>query len=452
MAGVTLVELMIGMVVSSIVLLSIGVAVSSIGEQFGAALTERRMKDSISSVFALFERDVRAFGRGIPPDLLTKGPVNIALVQADIHWVYENIFRDINATNAPDQIWFSGAGMDAGTDGERTSFVVDYAAPDITALRMDGRGVLMHYTAGAPASAPSDLVDPAVYSGFGLGIPPSYISILNPSSGFISAAPLALAAIVPLSNSFGEDDLLQLTLQNPGALASTPVPGQQIFLSKAIRNGDGTISAPQHLQQARWYWIADAADPEVGTLYRQLVADPVAPVSVNPTIDGMPVLDNVVDFQVAYLVWPCDGLRPVWTDHLLNSNTNSGMFSGAPFRSGNAYPVRADRLLALRERLMSIRVTIMVREAQPRPRLFDEIFGTGNPQAFRNEDRQLADGAGINGDYRHFVMQQVYDPVSFRVSTSADDPGETFPKVRSVAADNATQDPLSGACTGRKQN
>lgn len=449
--GFTLVELMTGMAASAIILLAVAMTVASIGEQYGATFAERRMRDSLNAVLALLERDIRVTGRGLPPDLLTQGPINLAVSQAEIAWFYNNLFRDVNSTNAPDQLWLSGAGMDASPNSERTSFVVGYANPNLTILRSDGGGVPAAWTAGLPSTAATDLPDVALFAGFGLGLPMFYVSILNQQSGFLSAAPLAIQAIAPVANALGEHDQYTITLQNPADLAAQPQAGQQVFFSQVIRNADGTYSTPEHLQQARWYWVASAADPNVGTLYRHLVADPTDPPSGNPTVDGVPVLDNVVDFQVAFLVWPCGAAGPTWIDHALDAGSGSGHFAGAPYRAGNSAANMADRLLALRERLMAVRVTFLLREALPKPGLLDDVFGPA-PQAFVNEDRALNPGAQIDNDYRHFVVQRIYDPVALRVSTSSEDPDENFPKVRSIAVDASTRDLSTGVCTGRRQS
>ena len=449
--GFTLVELMISMVVAAGLLTTIAMAVASLAETYGASYAERQMKDSVETALRLLEGDIRRVGRALPADVLGAGPLDMLPHQALVQFLYQNLVRDINSNNQPDQLWLSGAGMDGSPTAERSSYVADYdpATGVLRVIRMDGDGVPDQYV--PPSTAPSDPEDPALFAGHNFGgLAPLYVTISHPMAAFRSPAPLPIQTLTPVANLFGEHSHFDLQLLNIATLAAPPQAGDMVWYQRVVRNLDGTFSAPQHMQQARWYWVPDPADPNVGSLYRQLVADPADPISPTPELDGVPILDNVVDFQVAFLIWPCGGAAPIWVDHLLDGQSNTGAFSGAPFLTGVIYSAQADRLMALRERLMAVRVSILLREANPRPNTITDLFGAAGPSSFQVEDRTLNPGAPIDGRYRHFLIQQVYDPVLLRLSTDPDDPLQTFPRVRSAAVDAATFDGNTGACRGRR--
>jgi hypothetical protein len=160
------------------------------------------------------------------------------------------------------------------------------------------------------------------------------------------------------------------------------------------------------------------------------------------------MLSDVVDFQVAYLVWRCGAAQPAWVYDIWNRTAGSGEFLGAGYDPRPGAVGVAGRFMAMRERLIAIRVTLLLRSRERRP-----DAGAGGLMAAsasadaKIENHTIALGT-LDRGYAYWTVQQVFDPINFRLRQPVDSANAEFSWVRTAVEDQRKRTTF-GWCSDR---
>ena len=469
--GFTLVELMISMLVSSVIVVAIAFFVADTGRQIAKSEHEQLAKNDLMGVLSLMERDIQRTGVGLPLDAPVQDVLQgLPSLRYELNALMNFSIRDIdpNATggDGSDELFLGGPGIQLGSSGSLFHIVTDGEAETgfadrVRVARHDGFNVPANYAAGGSP------LDPLTVG----GSPVEFISIVSSQGNWRVQKPLEISGIAALNNGTA-DDRLELTYDNAAARANTDAVSQEGDLVFYYRGGMTAKYEESLVPMVRWY--LDKGGNRTGTIYRQIIPNPGLPTwDGTSTVPAMPdtsvrtadanrqttpILSNVVDFQLSYLVWPCQSGGPTWVDHLIDEETGTGEFAAAWGGSIGSYNNNldpegiADRYMALRGRLMAVRVSIILEQdisadtaAAAGDR--DPTFPNGVVGALTVENHVNA-AADFDPDKRYLSIQQTFDPTNLRLKTPVSGL-EPFPPIRENAMDAQTFDASNGFCKGK---
>lgn len=413
-AGFTIIELSIASVISAIVIVAAGQFVASIGADSARQHVEQQATDNAQAALAILGRDILQAGYGIPQAVAVQSAIEINTVQ--MGWIWRHIIQDADngaanplfplpSTRQSDVIKLGGMGMDLVATGSRVNVVsADFAGGlngPLQLARWDRAG----FSYGGTQVAN---LDPQ---------PGDVISVLNQAQGWRSNLPFIVAGATT-----------QTTVGVLDLYATAPMPqiqeGDFVYTVRAHGGAASPMAAPWLLQSATWYLDND------GVLIRRYHPDPEN--AAGDFVD-IPVLRDVVDFQIAYQVWPCGGAAPIWIDDL------SGHFLGGNYVPGVA---NAKTFMSIRERLMAIRVSMLLRIDSAG--IQETLFAT-NAQDSLSVENHLADGLDRVGS-SYLLVSEVFDPINLRVKTGTNNQ-VAYPRIVSVALDTRTR--TGGVCDPR---
>lgn len=413
--GFTLIELMVASLISAVVVVGAASYLGNIGTRSARAYTEAIVKDDVLATLNALKRDILLAGTGIPEDLMALDPIALATSggEATAAFIADAVIRDQDAVGptGADSLTVGGVALDSG--GPRTGVVIaeSVLANQVAVSRQDSIAIAELYDPAKPS-----YLDP---------VEGDYISVLDPADGWRSASPLLIRNVGWNSLNIGRFDITVA-----GNFAPLPFYDEVAIYQRAV-NG----IAPGHLQQARWALAITAGD-QTGNLERTHIQD-AANASVS-ALAPVVMLDNVVDFQVSFLVWSCGDAEPTWTDHLWDAVADTGEFSTASCYNPNPGGIGdADRFMAMRARLSGVRVTIVLREREPRAdgRAADNPqFDPGLPGQITVDNNTRT---GLDTRYRYYVVEQVFDPYNLRLKTATSGT-ELYPPVRDLSMAQAT--------------
>jgi len=465
-AGFTLVELMVVTVISSVILLAGTQFLASFGQRVGEQTAEQRMQDQTTITMDLLERDVARAGLGIPIRLMQSivasngrpaafganidcsgGSARIDL-DTQAQWVRRFTFRDINND--------ASGNLDGG---------VPHASPgdklaDTDELFVGGVGLNYTQTSGKIAPVmPANLVNDSSngriflarsdFSGGGAAfadaaaafdpraqVPNEYISVVDGVHGWYNSSngPNAIQNVAPSSLGFSDVDgispLWEVTFDGDDLACRPQTQSDGAPMAYFLRGGSG--QPPWFLQLAHWYLRDD------NVLVRRFCHDPGrAPQDCRDT----PVMDGVLDFQVAFEVWRCgDGGPPTWV-HWLEGHFFEGaeLNAGADYADGfNNLHGLGHRFEAMRSRLHGVRATLLVEWDRTQPSSSVGRVLPPGQTSITIEDRTIT---GLDPNRRYALVELMMDPANLRnrnrppLSANAT---SSFGRVNSQQADLAT--------------
>lgn len=417
-AGFTIAELAVASTIAAIVIVAAGQFVASVGADSARQHVEQKAADNARAALSVFGRDVLQTGFGIPQAVPVQSALDMNVVQ--MGWIWNHIIQDADNGNAnplfplpnartSDVIKLGGVGMDLVSTGSRVNVVAaDFVGGvngPLQLVRWDQAG----FAYGGNRTA--DL-DPQ---------PGDRLIILSQAQGWRGNAPFVVGAAT--------------TEVTPGLLdvfTTAPMPQAQesdyVYTVRAHGGPAAPMAEPWLLQSTTWF-VSDT-----GMLTRRYHPDPEN--EPGDFVD-IPVLRNVEDFQVAYLVWPCGGAGPIWIDDL------SGHFLGGAYVPGVA---NAKTFMSIRERIMAIRATVLLRLETAG---VHETLFTSRGQDTLMVENNLAAGLQREG-FSYVLVSEVYDPINLRVKTGTNNQ-VAYPRIVSPALDARTGggtglcDPRAGA-------
>ena len=417
-AGFTIAELTVASVIAAIVIVAAGQFVASVGADSARQHVEQKAGDNARSALAILGRDVLQAGFGIPQALPVQSALDLDPVQ--MGWIWRYSIQDADNGNAnplfplpnaqtSDVLQLGGIGMDLVATGSRVNVVAaDFpggANGPLQLARWDQAG----FSYGGTAVAN---LDPQ---------PGDYMVILSQAQGWRANIPFIVAAAT--------------TEVTPGLLdvyTTAPMPQVQesdyVYTVRAHGGAAAPMAVPWLMQTSTWFVDAN------GTLTRRYHPDPEN--QPGDFVD-IPVLRNVADFQVAYQVWPCGGAAPIWIDDL------SGHFLGGSYEPGIA---NAKTFMSIRERLMAIRATILLRVESGG--IHDTLFASRGQTDLQVENNLVA-GLQREG-VSYALISEVFDPINLRIKTGTNNQ-VAYPRIVSPALDVRTGggtglcDPRAGA-------
>ena len=414
----TLVEAMVAMVIAAIFLLSSSFLVSSIGGETSRAEARQRVKDDVAVAISILRSDVENAGTGMPYDVAVQNPLlDLPTLETDLETLAWYTIYDLDANNGPDELYLGGAAIQSGWVGGLGMIVVDDGPNFIDVARIDGPEFPVTYVAGGCNSSGDPYVPGAV-----CGQPePIYFNLMGPS-GWVYQDPVAIESIIeaPVGDS------LRINYVDPGPRGlRTPSPGQVVNFYRNVFNG-GLQVVPRSVPMARWYLDQPNGVGTRGTLMRETrfvspgvnAGDPPTPPRIGNT---QTILENVVDFQVSFLVWRCN-TGPEWVDHLLDevsaAPAGDGEFDNngsGNYEDGLLVGNLARRYLALRGRLLAVRATLLF-ETNAQATSGDHTFPGGAVGDLTLDNHTIL-GASLDATREYFSAQYSFDPLNIRLKT-----------------------------------
>lgn len=397
-AGFTLVELLISVAVSSIIIVGAAAMLANMGRSSAGEQVEQRTKENAKTALSLLAQDIRHAGYGVPVELPVQRSVDLTGNSADFDRMYNLSIDNVNRTNGADELLLGGIGMDLTPAGTQAHFILDGPSPNTFRIpRVDGfgNGFLMR-----PEVASGDVA--------------LYVTVVDPQKGWQSGdEAVVVDTVSPMTNP----DVIEVEAES--SVSAEQGDYAYFMLGPAS-------SAPGAMQTVRWRLAGD-------TLFREFQNNPPGtPVTY-------PVLDEVVDFQVAYLVWRCNTGGPQWIHDLTDEFKNNA----GGYRAGGGVVARANRFMAMRERLMAIRVSMLIRQPVERYQPNEPWFAAPSDQTYVLEDHS---NDNIDRHFRYLVVEQVIDPINLRLKTGTAGT-QLYPRILNSALDQKTVS--GGTCDAR---
>lgn len=471
--GFTLVELMVATVISVTMILGVSLFMASLGRQSSRMQTEQNQYLNLGVTLTLLKQSVAQMGSGVPWALLGQSPAQMRWPDM-VDWIARYTFTNAdnvavanawggsapNKMPGTDEIWLGGVGMDFTPSSQKVSsafysgaLAAGYTPVDnFVVPRNDLAGGFWNGFSGYHPAPSFDLT-----GGGGLGLAGDQVALFDPEQGWLSCGGGGLN----LNNQYPFGTLTNPSLCGPILVNTATIPGATPALvlvnldassprrfwtslstqgrayAVTMRNptgNPGTTIGP--LQAVHWYLRND------GTLMVRYLPGPgaVCPGECPET----PVLTGVRDFQISYLVWPCQGAAPVWVSNLIYQRTaggEGGYFANPANRFHNA-PAGSllgmmRRLMTMRARLLALRVSLLMEVPGARPE------GYTVPPAITVENHT---NTGLNPQRYYYLVQELMDPVNFRLKLGA----RSYIPIRSATDDAATYNGLfcDALCTG----
>lgn len=474
-AGFTLVELLVATSISVLMILGVSYFMGSLGRQSSRMQQEHNSYLNLEGALALLRRDIAQMGVGIPWGIFGQHPVQLRIPDM-VDWVARYTFNNAdnggvgnawggspgNRMPGSDEIWLGGVGMDLHPSSQKSGLAF-----------VSGAGTGFQ-TYSLFLTARNDLAS-AYWEGYGgvhpqaafdfqgktsLGMPGDQVIIFAPEFGWLSCNTQGIN--LNSAASFGTYnnnptlcgpilvDRVSAAAGYPGALQVVADPtstrafwaNQTTARAYAIATRSTSTSATGNpvavLTAAHWYLRND------GTLMRRVLTN--STVQCNPVqCPEMPILTGVRDFQIAYLLWPCQGTEPIWVSDLLYQRTaggETGYLVNPSNRFATGYPPGSllgimRRMMILRERLLALRISLLIEVPGEKPE------GYTNPGTILVENHV---NSGLNPRSYYYLVQEVMDPTNLRLKSGA----RVYLPIRSVADDLATFNGsfCDAVCTG----
>lgn len=409
-AGFTLVELMISSVIASIIIVAAAAFIARIGSQAAQMQRSQDINDNMSTALHILGQDIMHTGFGFPQAVPVQSPIE--LDQTQMRWIWQTVIQDADngANNAlhgfpsghgGDALWLGGVGFDLSGTSSKVNFLVQDSGMGMPAIQM------AHWTRAADGSV---ALDPLVSD----GVLEEYLFFVSPTLGWRSQNGVRATAVFAPS---------------PGVVEATVNP----VLPVGVQAGDmvyhvrdlapGELPPPWLMQQVVWF-VDDNRN-----LTRRYIPDPQ---NSPGRFADLRVMRNVIDFQVAYQIWPCGGNGPVWVDDLI------GHFTGGNYVPG----LESSRIfMSMRQRLMAIRVSMLVEDTATAS-VLRTFFGGQDEIVLENNVN------AVRTDRDHFLVSQTFDPINLRAKTGTGN-NVSYPRILSQALDQRSRNAGGGICDAR---
>lgn len=447
--GFTLVEAMIAMVIAAIFIVSSSMLVSSIGGETGRNELKQRLRDDVRVALDLLRNDIEMAGTGMPFDVATKDPFfDLPDLESDLEAMSVHSIYDIDRNNGADELFLGGVALQSGWVGSVASVVVGSGAGFVDIARLDGPALPVTYVNGGCNSMGDPYVPGAVCGQPG----PLFFNLMG-SNGWVYQDPLQVETVTKAPAPAVET--LRISYTDPGPrLGKSVAVGQVMNFYRRAYNG-GVAVSPRSIPVARWYLDQPGGAGTSGNLMRELrfvspgngPLDPPTAISVG---NREVILKNVVDFQTSFLVWRCNS-GPEWVNHLFDesaSPSGAGEFdaggTGNYVATANAEG-RAQRYMAMRERLLSVRTSFLLRTDARK--VGDDMTFASGAVADLQLDNHVNGAATLDSTSEYFSTQYSFDPLNLRIKTTE---GSIFPypPVRDSGTD--VQFLMGGVCRGQR--
>lgn len=195
-----------------------------------------------------------------------------------------------------------------------------------------------------------------------------------------------------------------VTLSLP--LPSIPASGTEIY-------GHSPNPSGERLHKVQYAVIDNqnqpTGEPPRGTLSRIRFSNGARQLA-SAGLERLDILDNVLDLQVQFLVYPCDSAvnAPVWLDDPDRQE----------FDIASRYPTELARAVHRRGRVIAVRVSVLVLAQRMLGAGGDGVGGTANIHLQPGQTSIVVQNhtvSGINSENEYILRESVYDPVNYRL-------------------------------------
>lgn len=427
--GFTLIELMVALTVASGLVLAIAQFVGNTAARSGSAERASLRSGNLASALALLRSDIENFGTGLPIDIFTQSRSQLTRpeIVSQINNALLYTISDVNSNSGPDTLTLGGSAT-AWSPAAGKIYLVRRWTPATGKLELY-RPDFIDINPNSWAPGQASYLEPS-YDGLAFF---ERLDVVHPQNGPASSA-LVSAQLI--------------TAPNPGTLTVDVLGGAGAFnlrVPQALdyvflyRNLEG-LPVVSRFPQVQWFINAQ------NQLVRRYIPNPATPGIFADRI----ILNEALDFQLEFLVWRCNTMAPQWVNHLLNEAANSGEFAaGGAYDGGESGIVgRANRYLVLKERLIAIRTTLLVREPRTPGTVANEDAFIGGSNNIVVQDRTLTVSPTNRTAFNYFIAEQIADPLNFRIKTSIGSQ-ENFPPIRYAALDQWSHQGTGVCVAGR---
>lgn len=383
--GFTLVELMVVIVMSSVILL--GALEFTTFQQYRSAELSRRIENQTNVMIALQQigrdifqagfgaMDIPTASAGTPPEIMAN---DLALANLDGGLSGTQLFN-----KSVGGVWPTVAGSDEL----------------ILAATSYGRAPVANRFAHVVSGSTQTSLVLADYGNDPFQ-PGDSIILFAPNRSAYPKFPLQqIYKIAGVATYPGNPNLYTVQLAIP--LPSVPADGTIVF---------GVVPNParEKLYKVQ-YAVIDggnqpSGEPPRGELRRIRFLNGASSYAAS-TWEALPLLSNVLDFQVQFLVFPCNvgASAPVWMD---SPDTTEFVVGGS------AYPDDLSRIVHRRARILAVRVTLLV-EAERKIRSgISNIHLAPNVTTLQVQNHTVV---GLVPDKEYILREEIFDPINYRM-------------------------------------